>query len=381
MRVLWVFSDLSKQLLAVAANLAARDGIALEIMCPDGDFFSEIPASIPVTLLACRSKLDFTARRQIREKVRGGRFDIVHAYTSRNLANMIAACRGVCPMPKVVGYRGVVSRLSVLDPANWVTFWHPRISHIICVSDATNRALQASRIDPAKLTTVLEGCDPENVPPLPRSARAEFNIPDDAFVVGTVANMRPVKGIDLLLRATIKTADLSNLYLLLIGRDQDPRIVPLAADRRIADRVRLTGSRPNGGQYASLMDVFAAPSRMEGLGMSIIEAMMHGACPLVSNVGGIPEVVRDQIDGIVVPPEDVTALAAGIRLLHDDPKRRQTLAASARQRVFDRFSIDQWTKRLVDFYERAVGAPNRDVDLDSRATQNDPATSTEIRAA
>ena len=120
---------------------------------------------------------------------------------------------------------------------------------------------------------------------------------------------------------------------------------------------------------------------MEGLGMSIIEAMMHGVCPLVSNVGGIPEIVRDQTDGIVVPSEDVTALAAAIRLLHDDPKRRQTLAASARQRVFDRFSIDQWTKRLVDFYERAVGAPNRDVDLDSRVTEKDLATSREIRAA
>ena len=381
MRILWVFSNLSKQLLAVAANLVARDGITLEIMCPGGDFFPEIPASIPATPLTCRSKLDFTARRQIREKVRGGHFDIVHAYTSRNLANIIAACRGVCPMPKVVGYRGTVSRLRVLDPANWMTFWHPRVSHIICVSEATNLALQASRIDPSKLMTVLEGCDPESIPALPRSARAEFNIPEDAFVVGTIANMRPVKGIDLLLRAAIETADLSNLYLLLIGRDQDPRIAPLAADHRIADRVRLAGLRPNGGQYASLMDVFAAPSRMEGLGMSIIEAMMHGVCPLVSNVGGIPEIVRDQTDGIVVPSEDVTALAAGIRLLHDEPKRRQTLAASARQRVFDRFSIDQWTKRLVDFYERAVGAPNRDVDLDSRATEKDLATSREIRAA
>ena len=52
------------------------------------------------------------------------------------------------------------------------------------MSEATNLALQASRIDPSKLMTVLEGCDPESIPALPRSARAEFNIPEDAFVVG-----------------------------------------------------------------------------------------------------------------------------------------------------------------------------------------------------
>jgi len=130
---------------------------------------------------------------------------------------MLAACRGLRPMPKLVGYRGTVNRLRVLDPANWITFWHPRLSNIICVCDATNRALQGSRIDPAKLTTVWEGCGAESIATLPRSARAEFNIPEDAFVVGIVANMRPVKGIDLLLRAAIETADLSKLYLLLIG--------------------------------------------------------------------------------------------------------------------------------------------------------------------
>ncbi|MDP6467663.1 MAG: glycosyltransferase family 4 protein [Pirellulaceae bacterium] len=381
MRVLWVFSYLSKQLELVAANLAARRGITLEIMCPVIGDHPDVPASIPTTPLTCRNKLDFKSRRQIREKVRNGNFDIVHAYTSRNLANVLAACRGLRPMPKVVGYRGTMNRLRLLDPANWITFWHPGISNIICVCDATNRALQESGIDPAKLTTVWEGCDPKNIPALPRSARAQFNIPDDAFVVGMVANMRPVKGIDLLLRAAIETADLSKLYLLLIGRDEDPRIAKLAADRRIADRVRLAGPLSVGGQYASLMDVYAAPSRMEGLSMSIMEAMIQGACPLVSNVGGIPELVRDQADGIVVPSEDVSALAAGMRLLHDEPQRRKAMAESARQRILNTFSIDRWSHRLVDSYESALGESGRNHGSVSRAMVSTPATATEPRAA
>jgi len=115
--------------------------------------------------------------------------------------------------------------------------------------------------------------------------------------------------------------------------------------------------------------------------MSIMEAMVQRACPLVSNVGGIPELVRDQAEGIVVPSENVSALAAGMRWLHDEPQRRKAMAESAYQRVRSTFSIDHWTQRLVDFYESAVGAPNRDVGLDSRATENDPATATGIRAA
>ena len=125
----------------------------------------------------------------------------------------------------------------------------------------------------------------------------QFNIPKDAFVVGAVANMRPVKGLDILLRAAQELTDLRDLHLLLVGAVQDSRVSTLAADHRIADRTHLVGPRPDGGSYTGLMDVYVSPSRMEGLSMLIMEAMAQEVSLVVSDVGGNTELIRDQVDG------------------------------------------------------------------------------------
>ena len=109
-----------------------------------------------------------------------------------------------------------MNRLGLLDPANWITFWHPRVDKIMCVCHATERALVASGIPKSKLVTVWEGCAPESLRTPPRSARSEFRIPEDAFVVGVVANLRPVKRIDLLLKAAVQLEQQRDVYWLLI---------------------------------------------------------------------------------------------------------------------------------------------------------------------
>jgi len=351
MRILWVFDYLSAQVQRVANLLADRPDVSLEVMCR---WDKEPPldsSRIPLTYLHCRNKIDFKAPNRIRSQIQSGDYDIVHAYTSKNLGNVIAACRWLRDAPKVVGYRGTVNQLRLLDPANWITFWHPRVDKIVCVSHATKRALLASGVPPSKLVPVWEGCAPESLRTPPRSARSEFGIPEDAFVVGLVANMRPVKGIDLLLEAALQLEQLRDIYWLLIGEVSDRRIEALAADRRIADRVRLTGPRPGAGHLSGLFDVYASPSRMEGLSMSVMEAMAQRVCPLVSDVGGLPELVEHQVNGLVVPANDAGAIADAIRCLHNDPPLRQQLADAAYQRAISEFSIEAWATRQYDVYK------------------------------
>ncbi len=367
MRVLWIFEHLSiqAQLQQVAYQLAARTDVTLEVMCPWTDQPPLDPSVIPQTRLHCRHKVDVAGRRAIRRKLKSSSFDLVHAYSSRDLANLVGARHGVHPRPRLVGYRGTVNRLQRFDPAHWITFWHPAVDKIICVCHATERTLRESNIPPAKLTTVWEGCNPEVLQAPSREALAEFDIPSDAFVVGTVANMRPVKGVDLLLRAATQLADLPNVYWLLIGDVRDPQIPGLAADPRIADRVRLAGARPHGGRFAGLFDVYIAPSRMEGLSMGIMEAMALQTCPVVTNVGGSPELVRHEVDGLIVPPEDPTAIAQAVRRLYRAADLRQQLAASALGRIREVFSVANWADRLYHAYReelessRCGGSPAR----------------------
>jgi L-malate glycosyltransferase len=354
MRVLWVFDHLSEQHASVASSLANRSDIKLKVMCR-WDTKPPLDSSrIPLFPLHCRSKIDFAARKQIRDQVTMGNYDVVHAYTSKNLANVIGACRGVSDCPKIIGYRGTVSRLRLFDPANWITAWHPRVSKIVCVSKAVRRALHDSRVPERKLAVSVEGYHHDTSTAVTQQALDSFNIPTGSFVVGSIANMRAVKGLDLLLEAAIELREVTDIYWLLIGDVRDSRITKLANDPRIADRVRLAGSIPNAGRYASLFDIFASPSRMEGLGMAVIEAMAHRVCPLVSDAGGLPELVEHETSGLVVPVEDVPALAGAIRRLHDDEPLRSRLANAAYQRAVSEFSIEAWATRWHDIYKDVV---------------------------
>ena len=93
--------------------------------------------------------------------------------------------------------------------------------------------------------------------------------------------------------------------------------------------------------------------------MGIMEAMLQSVCPVVTNVGGSPELIRHEIDGVVVPPEDPLAIAQGIRQLYSDLPRRERLARSAYQRARDEFSIARWTDRLYTAYAEMLVEPER----------------------
>ncbi len=354
MRVLWVFDALSPQLLAVAGEVDRQPDIDLRIMTCN-------PLPIELSHLAaptvtCRTKVDFSARRQIREYLKQNHCDIAHAYTSRNMANLAGACWGWRDRPKLIGYRGTIDRLSRFDPANWITFWHPRFDRINCVCQATHSALAASGVPEKKLETVWEGCNPKLLIVRPRDVLTEFGIPADAFVIGTVANARPVKGIDLMMRAAIELSGKLDVYWLVVGAIVDPMVAELAQDPRIAARVKLIGTQGSGGGFCGLLDIYVAPSRKEGLSMGIMEAMSQGSCPIVTNVGGNPELVRHQLDGLVIPPEDPQALSQAISELWHDNEKRARYAASAKHRAAEVFSIEAWGSRLCDVYRRLAGA-------------------------
>ncbi len=348
MRILWIYEALSPQHIEVAEYLTQLPHVHLDILTR-----SELPAEkshLKTGSIACHSKLDFRARATIRRQIQSDNYDIVHAYSSRNLANALGACNGLRSAPPVVGYRGIIDRPSKLDPANWITFFHPRTAGITCVCEATKRALMQAGVPERKLSTVWEGCNPNALHTSDSQGLREFGIPESAFIVGTVATIRPVKGVDLMMRAALELENELNIYWVLVGPVQDNLVKQLASDPRIASRVKLLGGIPNGGQLTKHFDVYVAPSRKEGLSMSIMEAMTQKTCPVVSRVGGNSELIRNGVDGIVIPPEDPGAIAAAVRQLYHNPAQRNQLADSAYSRANEEFTIQNWSDRLLATY-------------------------------
>src|SRR5690606_13570116 len=166
-----------------------------------------------------------------------------------------------------------------------------------CESDAVRAAMVRGGIPSDQCETIYNGVPIDELTSDAAAARRAFDIPDGALAFGTVAAIRPIQGIDLLLEAAIECAELGNVYWILIGPVRDRKVARLARHPAIAERVRLLGFRRDAALLASGLDLFVMPSRSEGLCRALLEAMAQRVCPVVSDAGGMKEVVRHGIEG------------------------------------------------------------------------------------
>lgn len=186
------------------------------------------------------------------------------------------------------------------------------------------------------------------------------------WVVGTVKTMDDKYGIDTLIQAfalllaSLRANDpdmARQLYLRLVGDGpQMPALKQLAAQLGVADRIQFVG-HVNHAQVPhelAQLDVYVALSRQESFGVAVIEAGAAARPVVVSNAGGLPEVVVDSVTGLVVPRENPQAAANAIERLLRDADLRQRMAAGARQHVAQHYSWDACVETMLKLYERLV---------------------------
>ncbi|MEX0382733.1 glycosyltransferase family 4 protein [Spiribacter sp. 1M153] len=329
---------------------------AFESSSPHHEAFAR--AGVPTRTLDLKNNADFAKARQVRGWIKDEGFDIVHGLANRQVANFIWASYGL--PNKVIAYRGAVGHVSRWDPTCYIKWLNPRIDRIICVSQAVERDLADSGVRADKLVTIYKGHDLSWYDALDgRAARAEvnkeFSIPEHATLIGIAANMRPVKGADLLLNAMLELPD--DVHALLIGEARDPQLKTLAADERLEGRVHFTGFRPDAPRLIGALDINTAPSRgREGLTKTVIEGMAQGIPAVVSTAGGLPEMIRDGETGYVVPIDDLTALRERIAALVQDPAARVRMGRNARADIRRRFDISATIRQTADLYHALLDA-------------------------
>lgn len=161
---------------------------------------------------------------------------------------------------------------------------------------------------------------------------------------------------DLIDAAALLAPSWPDLRVAIVG---DGPLLPALRDRAavlgIAGRVHLPGFRDDVPDLLPALDAFAFPSREEGLGSALLEAMAAGVPVVATRAGGIPEVVRDGVDGLLVPPADPPALAAALDRILRDPAAADRRAASARARVAAEFAADRMVAETLRHYLCLVG--------------------------
>lgn len=190
------------------------------------------------------------------------------------------------------------------------------------------------------------------------AGRIALGIGPDDVAVGLVGRVCRQKGVDTFVEAAIAClAKRPDMCFAVIG-DAEDRDLQVRMTARIEaagwpDRIRFAGHRDDIANVLAALDLLAAPSRWEGFGLMLVEAMAAGVPIVASDVGGIPDVVRHA--AYLVSPDDPAALADALSRLAGNPSCRTALVEAGRGRAAH-FSWDRTASRVAKVYDRIAGA-------------------------
>jgi N-acetyl-alpha-D-glucosaminyl L-malate synthase BshA len=290
------------------------------------------------------------------------KLDILHVHYAVPHATAAVLSRCLLPnghRPKLVTtLHGTDTMLFGRDPA-----YGPAIRHALESSDAITAVSQYLADDTRRVLTIERPIDVIHnffdARPAQRTreeVRGELGVGEDVLVLHS-SNLRPVKRIDVLLEtaARVAAAKVPFRLLILAGADFSPfqaDVERLGLQNTVIVRERVVDIE----EYAQAADIGLFTSDMESFGLSILEAMSFGRPSVSTSVGGIPEVVIQGSSGLLAPAGDAEALAAALRSLIENPRRRAALGDAARRRAGELFSSQSIVPRYEALYRRIASA-------------------------
>jgi glycosyltransferase involved in cell wall biosynthesis len=301
------------------------------------------PGSATQVLRRVRSKWDLPGIAGHIRAVRDLRPDVIHASLPHPWSCQYAIIAGLVTR----GVKTVAVQHAILPARVRRQAWlnHQTLSrldaHVALAPSQARLIERMARLRPGSMTIIHNGIADFQVEAEPR--------PVEGPIVGTVGRLAPEKGQDVLIRSLPQVPDLTAV---LVGEGPArERLERLAAELGVSDRVLMPGFVPDSRTWMAMYDVFAMPSREEGMPLALIEAMLASRPVVATAIGGMPDVVVDGETGLVVPPEDPDALAEALRGLFADDERRATMGSRARTRAKEEFSFSQMVRGYESLYE------------------------------
>ncbi len=342
-----------RQLLLLASGLERRGHRSWAAVRRGTQLAEELNgAGVPVTPLAPAVEWDPWAVHRLRSLVREVDADVVHAHAGHATALAAAAAAGTRA-------RLVVSRRVALPlRRNPLSRWkYGRAARIVAVSERVSAALRASGVAPERIGVVRSGIDlARRAPRADEAALGSLGVGRGRPLVVMVSSLVPPHKDPVTVVAAIAAARAAgcDCQALLVGAGPLSAAAARAARERGLDgALRITGFRRDAVALLAAADVAVLSSRDEGLGTALLDAMLAGVPVVATAAGGVAELVRDGVDGLLVPVGDGAALGAAIVRVLGSADLRAALVAAGRARVRE-FSIERTVEETVREYRLAL---------------------------
>jgi len=352
------------QVLITVNGLRAMGQRAALVAHPSGELRRRASEGLELIPLVPRMEVDLTAAWRLARVVKRLRPDVIHAHDPHGLAmaalalSLGAGATSGLPEPPLVASRRVDFHLKGNSFSRWK---HRQVDCFIAASEAIRRMLVADGIPAERTTTVHEGIDLRHVQTAPPvNVHEAFWLPHGAPVIGNVAALVPHKGQRHLIEAAhLVVREMPDARFVILGegelRDALERQV---REYHLEKHVLLPGFRTDVLGCIKSFDLFAMSSVTEGLGTSLLDAMACGRPIVATRAGGIPEIVEDGVQGLLVEPRDHQAMARAIVMLLRDEPRRRAMGDAGLVRVRTRFTVEQMVEQTAAVYARVAGKPH-----------------------
>jgi glycosyltransferase involved in cell wall biosynthesis len=360
--VCFVIDNLSRagtesQLLALIQNIS-RDVVRPHLCLLDGtDATSQelLPQDCPALCLGLKKLIGARSVPQANQLLgfwRRHRIDVVQTY-------FLDSTYFAVPLAKLGGIRRVVRVQN--NSGYWMTFWHRRmrrwvgrLADMTLTNSETGRQslIDSERLASSRITVLDNGVDLNRFPVTPPP-----NMKGNPVRIGCVANLRPVKNLLGLIRVARKLIDRYPYLRFEIAGDGEQRwqLERAIFENRLVTDFRLVGSVSDIPAFLARQDIAVLPSHSEGMSNAVLEYMAAGRAIVVTDVGANRTLIRNGLEGLIVPPNSDQALASAIERYLTSPRLAQGCARDARRRVETEFDRKAMCRKFEGFYRTLMG--------------------------
>ncbi len=331
-----------------------RRGVDTVLVCPPGAAIGARfrGCAVEVIEVPCGGDVDLGFAWRLQRVIERQRPQLVHLHSRRG-ADVLGGLAA-----RLAGVPAVLSRRVDNPEAKWWARWkYSRYARVVCISEGIATVLRAEGVDPARIRVVRSVVDAQAwTQPAPRGAFcAEFGLPEHRPIAGVVAQLIERKGHRVLFAALARLPAPQRPFVVCFG--QGPQHTALQAEVEqlgLAGDVSFAGFRDDLAHWMGCLDLLVHPAYMEGLGVSLLQAAAAGVPIIASRAGGIPEAVRDDENGLLVPPGDVAALHAALTRVLGDDRLRRRLAQGGPALIAREFSLDAMVDGNLAVYREVL---------------------------